>query len=436
IGAIKWDLSGVVRGGPSDRVRVTQHVIGTVPVRTYQATLTQWDGVLREPVERPADALPGRGDVQVQVRASLVEGIAGVRDWMRDYPYHCLEQDVSRAVALRDREHWRRLMASLPSYQDRDGLLKYFPTMDWGSEVLTSYVLAIANEAGYSIPDGPRGRLEQGLRKFITGQITRRPELATADLSIRKLQAVEALSRYGQLEVGLLASIAVQPNLWPTSAVLDWWSVLTRMATVTDRARRLAEAEQIVRSRLNMQGTVMRFSTEQTDDLWWLMISPDVNAVRLVLLLTRTGQWQQDVPRLMSGALARQRRGSWGLTVANAWGVLAVEKFSAAYERSAVTRQPPAGVAPVAGPRDWGEDPEGCIARSTVAASARGSHRRSQGDGQALGHAPGSLGHSVARAVVERLHDHSDRHRRGAEAAGRVDARRHRARPPRGRSAE
>jgi len=359
ISAIKWDVGAIVRGGPTDRVRVTQEVISTVPVRTYQATLTQWDGALREPVERPADALPGRGDVQVQLRASLVEGMSGVRDWMRDYPYHCLEQDVSRAVALRDRERWRSLMASLPSYQDSDGLLKYFPTMDWGSEVLTSYVLAIANEAGYAIPDGPRGRMEQGLRKFITGRITRRPELATADLSIRKLQAVEALSRYGKADVGLLASITVQPNLWPTSAVLDWWGVLSRMTSVPDRARRLAEAEQIVRSRLNMQGTVMRFSTEATDSLWWLMVSPDVNAVRLVLLLTRTGQWQQDVPRLLSGALARQRRGAWGLTLANAWGVLAVEKFSAAYEKTAVTGTTTAVLAPVSRSVSWAKTPKG-----------------------------------------------------------------------------
>jgi hypothetical protein len=259
--------------------------------------------------------------------------------------------------------------------------------------------------------------MEQGLRKFITGRITRRPELATADLSIRKLQAVEALSRYGKADVGLLASITVQPNLWPTSAVLDWWSVLSRMTSVPDRARRLAEAEQIVRSRLNMQGTVMRFSTEATDSLWWLMVSPDVNAVRLVLLLTRTGQWQQDVPRLMSGALARQRRGAWGLTLANAWGVLAVEKFSAAYEKTAVTGTTTAVLAP-------------------VAVQARGSRGRPQGNGQALGHAPGPRGHPVARAAVEWLHHQSDRHRRGAEAAGRVDAGRHRARPSRGRRAE
>jgi hypothetical protein len=37
--------------------------------------------------------------------------------------------------------------------------------MTEGNEALTSYVLAIAGEAGSSIPDGPRGRMEQGLRK-------------------------------------------------------------------------------------------------------------------------------------------------------------------------------------------------------------------------------------------------------------------------------
>src|SRR5262249_38255691 len=154
--------------------------------------------------------------------------------------------------------------------------------MAQGSETLTSYVLAVVSEAGWTIPAGPRGQMEQGLRKFVTGTIVRRPELETADLSIRKLHAVEALSRYGKAEVGLLGSVTIAPNLWPTSAVLDWWSVLSRMPAVPDRDRRLVEAERIVRARLTAGGSVMTFSTESTDGLWWLMVSPDVNAVRLV----------------------------------------------------------------------------------------------------------------------------------------------------------
>jgi uncharacterized protein YfaS (alpha-2-macroglobulin family) len=88
---------------------------------------------------------------------------------------------------------------------------------------------------------------------------------------------------------------------------------------------------------VNFQGTTMTFSTERSDALWWLMISTDANAVRaLIEILDRT-PWREDVPRMVRGALGRQQRGHWNTTVANAWGVLAMEKFSAAFESVPVT---------------------------------------------------------------------------------------------------
>jgi uncharacterized protein YfaS (alpha-2-macroglobulin family) len=127
---------------------------------------------------------------------------------------------------------------------------------------------------------------------------------------------------------------------------------------IADREARLGEAEQIVRSRLNLQGTTMGFSTERSDALWWLMVSSDVNALRLILHLLEATQWQDDLPRLLSGALARQRRGAWDLTVANAWGALAVEKFSRAFEAAPVTGRP----RPLAGAEqrvEWLQAPKG-----------------------------------------------------------------------------
>ncbi|HMU85342.1 MAG TPA: hypothetical protein PKC35_18505, partial [Leptospiraceae bacterium] len=41
-------------------------------------------------------------------------------------------------------------------------------------------------------------------------------------------------------------------------------------------------------------------------------------------------------PRIMRGTIGRQRKGSWDLTLANAWGVLAVEKFASEFERITV----------------------------------------------------------------------------------------------------
>ena len=285
--ALAWDIGAAVAGRTADRVRVTQQVIPAVPERAVQATLAQWDGALRQPVERPADALPGRGGARVALTPRLGDGVSPMREWMAEYPYTCLEQQVSRAVALRDEPMWRALAASLPSLADRDGLFKYFPSMEQGSEVLTAYVLAVSHQAGWSLAPDVAKKAQEGLRRFITGSLVRRPEVSAADLGLRKLAAMEALARYGQAGPELLGAVAIEPNLWPTSAVLDWWSVLDRVPGAPRRAERLREVEQVVRTRLTLAGTAMGFSTEARDGLWWLMVSPDTNAVRLVLHLAR-----------------------------------------------------------------------------------------------------------------------------------------------------
>ena len=121
-------------------------------------------------------------------------------------------------------------------------------------------------------------------------------------MAIRKIAALEALSRSGKAEAKLLGSISIEPNLWPTSAVIDWLNVLLRIKDMPERDKKLKEAEQILRSRLNFQGTTMGFSTEGMDNLWWLMVSADVNAVKSILTFLHFDNWNEDMPRLVRGA--------------------------------------------------------------------------------------------------------------------------------------
>jgi uncharacterized protein YfaS (alpha-2-macroglobulin family) len=197
-------------------------------------------------------------------------------------------------------------------------------------------VLAIADEAGWEIPEDTRNRMREALIKFVQGQVTRGSALPTADLSIRKLAALEAASRYEAIDPALLGSISIEPNLWPTSAVLDWINVLARTEQIEQQPEKLNEAKLILRSRLNFQGTTMGFSTEREDFLWWLMVSADSNANRAILSLLNDEQWQEDLPRMARGSLGRQMRGHWSTTVANAWGVLAMEKFAQQFESEPV----------------------------------------------------------------------------------------------------
>jgi hypothetical protein len=199
----------------------------------------------------------------------------------------------------------------------------------------------------------------RGLRGFVEGKVVRYSSLPTADLSIRKIAALAALARIDSVDDSLVSSVNIDPNLWPTSAVLDWYNILQRASKLRAREARLAEAGQILRSRLLFQGTTMSFSTNSTDLLWWLMVSMDSNAVRLVLSVLNEPGWKGDLPRLVRGALGRQYKGHWDTTVANAWGTLAIEKYASQYEKVPVTGTTQIAIGGKSRAIDWKKSPSG-----------------------------------------------------------------------------
>ena len=340
-------------------------MVPAVPVRNWQATLAQVREKVEFPVERPAGAIAGKGGIVVRLQPRIGDGLAGVREYMSRYPYGCLEQKISKAVALKDKALWQERVRELPAYLDDEGLLKYFPRMQTGSDVLTAYVLAITHESAFEIPASTRDQMSAGLTGFVEGRVRRGSALATADLAIRKVAAVEALSRYGKAKAALLGSVAVEPTLWPTSAVIDWIGVLKRVGDIPERGKKLTSAQQILRARLNLQGTSMGFSTERADGLWWLMVTPDVNAVRTLLAVVDLDAWKEDAPRIAKGTLGRMKQGHWDTTTANAWGVLAFEKFSANFEKEEVSGKTTSALGPKTATTGWGlwETPQGGTVR-------------------------------------------------------------------------
>ena len=341
IAATEAAASGAANPAPAhDALKFVQNVGAAYPVRVYQQTLEQLEvgKPWSFPVQQPAGAIAGRGGVEVRLVNSLGGELGSLREWMTRYPYTCLEQRTSVAVALEDPARWTGVMNSLPSYLDGDGLARYFATdMLQGDDGLTAYILSIANEAGYTIPEAARNRMLRGLENFVAGRVHRYGSLQTADVVLRKLAAIDALARYQLAKPDMLETLEIAPNLWPSSGVIDWVSVLTRMKDVPERERKLAEAQQILRSRLNFSGTTMVFSTEKSDYLWWLMVSPDVNSVRALRLLTDDPAFPAaDAGRLARGALGRQVQGRWSTTVANAWGVVALRHFKSKFERDPV----------------------------------------------------------------------------------------------------
>lgn len=332
-----------VDGRAADKLAVKQQIAPAVPVTVEQATLQRVSPELTIPVAPPPGALPGRGGVRVSLQAKLGDSLPGVRRWFEDYPYACLEQRSSIAIGLSDRKRWDQLMSELPLYLDGNGLAAYFPlgegAPDRGSDVLTSYLLSVANEAGMEIPESPRGKMLDGLSAFVEGKLKRDLPSSRQDADARRLAAMDALSRYGRFRPAMLDVLDLNPQKMGTAMLVDWLSLLNRAADIPQRAGRIAEASNLLRARLSYQGTRMGFSTEANDNAWWLMGNGDVNAAKLLLAARKLPDWQADMPRLLTGLLARQQQGHWGTTTANLWGSLATAQFSRQFETAPVTGQ-------------------------------------------------------------------------------------------------
>src|SRR3546814_11918232 len=92
---------------------------------------------------------------------------------MAAYPYDCVEQATSRAVALGDLGRWQALAGAMPTYLDDDGLLRYWPSERLqGSPELTAYVLAITAANGFAIPEAPRAKMVAAPQALVEGRLT------------------------------------------------------------------------------------------------------------------------------------------------------------------------------------------------------------------------------------------------------------------------
>ncbi len=382
--SLLWEIEAKdTLGGARDALKARQRIVSAVPLAVQQATLVQVDGRFGLAVQAPADALltngVPRGGLKMSLQPTLAAGLPGVRDWWARYPFTCLEQLSSKAVGLGDAQMWQQLMAQLPTYLDADGLANYFPpqggSANRGSDTLTAHLLASAHEAAglnpaFALPDTVRAPMERGLTAFVEGRIQRDFWSPRPDLDVRKLAAIEALSRYGKATPRMLESITLAPNQWPTHAVIDWLNILKRLPAMQQREQRLAEVQQILRARLSFQGTRLLFSTEQDDQWWWLMQNGDVNTARLILAVMDDPAWQDDMGRLASGFIARQQGGAWLTTTANLWGGLALQKFSAKFEATAVTGNTKATLGASSASVDWAK-----VGRTTTQDASGAAHQ-------------------------------------------------------------
>lgn len=351
--------------GAHDEVLVAENISASVPAKVLQATLYQLDNTNITPLQQPLDSILGSGGVKISARASLVQGLGGVRTYMEEYPYSCLEQRTSKAIALDDKKAMTKIIKDMPSYIDGDGLLKFF---DWpsgcGSAQLTHYILDITHENKIVLPKNISNQLIKGLNNAIAGRLTCNSWWAAFEKGKahdeQNIQLMESLSRYKELDLKLIDSLNVTPNLWATETLVNWAMILKNETKLAKRDERLKEVNAIIRARVNFQGSTMNLQKIKGSDMeWMLFTSNDQEALGVFNIMMDQDSVGDDAGRMARGLIARLHLGHWDTTMANAWGMTLMKKFSDKFEKVKITGTTHFALSEQSLDVDWSKNPKG-----------------------------------------------------------------------------
>ncbi len=305
-----------------DRLKVSQILETTLKERVYQGNFFQWTEKVEESIKAPEDAQANSSFFQVRAFSSLLTSTKSVDSFFQSYPYKCLEQEVSKSIGLKDQKQWKRIDTELSAYFDSNGLLKFFPKMEYGSEILSAYVLKSSHLAGFNLSPEHKERLVEALSNYLQGNLIGVRSYSSSDSLLRRLVVMEALSYSKEFSMDQVRPLVKHIQVLPNPALIDLLSLLQRVQKVDPKLR--SEVLNQLRARTNTQGTEIVLS--ENDSPWWLMGSPDYTYAKLAFLSLEEPGLKSLAPKIIQGFIRKQNKGKWDTTLANAYGVLVFEK--------------------------------------------------------------------------------------------------------------
>jgi uncharacterized protein YfaS (alpha-2-macroglobulin family) len=158
----------------------------TLEVGANYATTTE--DKVSENIAIPKDIYTDSGDISVVLSPTVISGLDGSFKYMRDYPYTCWEQKITKALMasyytplkpyLDSETVWedadkvpQAMIDAAPSYQAPNGGMTYFNGRDaYVDPYLSAYTALAFNwlkKSGYDIPSSVEDRLHKYLLSFL-----------------------------------------------------------------------------------------------------------------------------------------------------------------------------------------------------------------------------------------------------------------------------
>ncbi len=334
----------------------------SVPVRmrkvsetaaTYGTTVSD---KVTESVLFPANSIPNVGDLSVLASPTVISGVDGPFEYMRDYPYYCWEQRLSKGTMAAHYQHLKPYMTKTGLWPQSEGLtdtmlgqakdfqapnggMAYYVALDnRASPYLSAYTALAFNwlrDGGYAIPD----KVENQLHEYLTVLLRRDvlPDFYSKGMSssVRAvaLQALAMRDKVTRADLQRYETHVPQMDLFGKAAYLQ----AAMRVPQTERLRTTVVEDLL--SHVNQSGGKITL-TETLDDSYKHILSSSLRTQCVVLsaLLTYDEMTQDqlvaDIPFKLVRAItaARKGRGGWSNTQENMFCMNALIDYARVYE--------------------------------------------------------------------------------------------------------
>ena len=312
----------------------------------------------QESIMLPKDSVPDSGSVSVIASPTVIGNITGAFSYMRDYPYFCWEQTLSKAVMA---AHYNRLKAYvadaltwngsdvLPQtaldkasgFQANNGGMSYFVPQDQYVDPYLSAYTALAfnwlREAGYTIPQPVESKLHDYLRNMLKNDAV--PDFYSEGMtSTVRAVALAALAQQGKIELHDLERYV--PHV-PRMSLLGKSFFLQASLAIKGGEIYAADVAKRILANSNETGGKFIFNETWDDSYSRILVSPLRENCAVLDAFTTYGERPEgaalvgDIPFKLVRSItqSRKNRDHWENTQENLFCTHALAHFANVYEK-------------------------------------------------------------------------------------------------------
>lgn len=338
-----------------------KHALSVLKLRTLDVAATYGtttENKIEEPIAFPKEMLPDVGGVSVVASPTVIGNVAGAFAYMRDYPYMCWEQKLSKGVMA---AHFRNLKAYLPAtmqwegsdalpqatldaasgFQAPNGGMSYFePRDDYADPYLSAYTaLAFGwlRKSGYQVPEEVENKLHDYLGNILRNNTA--PDFYTERMtSTVRAVALAALAEKGGITLDDLERY--RPHVHKMSLLGKAYFLQAAMR-VEGGGKFIPDVANMILARSSQSGGKFVFSEEWDDSYARILASPLRENCAVLDVFVALGEREDgkklagDVPFKLVRAIAQDRknRDHWENTQENMFCMNALIDFARAYEK-------------------------------------------------------------------------------------------------------